>query len=88
MEVQNNYKIDISYRFKSSLSFILNFLRFPYVLPSAYFGQSSGMVMLENVDCSGSENDIASCSSYGWGHSDCTHDRDVAVLCGLYFIFS
>ncbi|XP_063405745.1 deleted in malignant brain tumors 1 protein-like [Mytilus trossulus] len=56
--------------------------KFPYAVPNAYFGRSNGMVMLDNLDCNGTESDIATCKSYGWGHSDCTHDHDVSVLCG------
>lgn len=40
------------------------------------------MVLLDNVNCNGTEADISSCPSNGWGHSDCDHSQDVSVLCG------
>ncbi|CAC5384294.1 DMBT1 [Mytilus coruscus] len=61
--------------------------KFPYVLPRPHFGPGNGLILLENIDCEGTETDIASCASNGWGHSDCSHDQDVSLLCGVYFNF-
>ncbi|XP_028407292.1 deleted in malignant brain tumors 1 protein-like [Dendronephthya gigantea] len=40
-------------------------------------------IWLDNVDCTGEERNIESCSHYGWGVSStlCSHDRDAGVEC-------
>ncbi|VDI75538.1 deleted in malignant brain tumors 1 protein, partial [Mytilus galloprovincialis] len=55
--------------------------KYPYVVPTPYFGSGNGLILLENLGCMGNETDISNCSSNGWGHSDCTHDQDVSLLC-------
>lgn len=52
---------------------------------SAYFGSGMGSILLDNVRCSGSENDIAQCGSNGWGNNDCNHGEDAGVYCGEYY---
>ncbi|XP_028407325.1 deleted in malignant brain tumors 1 protein-like isoform X2 [Dendronephthya gigantea] len=42
----------------------------------------SGQIWLQNVECAGSEFNIASCvHSRGWGDTSCSHSRDVGVEC-------
>ena len=41
----------------------------------------SGRIWLQNVECTGSERDIASCFHRGWGDTYCSHSRDVGVEC-------
>lgn len=54
------------------------------MVPTPYFGSGNGLILLENLGCTGNETDISNCSSNGWGHSDCNHDQDVSLLCGSY----
>ena len=48
---------------------------------SAHFGAGSGPIWLDDVDCSGHESTIASCSHGGWGAQYCFHFEDASVIC-------
>ena len=47
----------------------------------ARFGQGSGRMWLDNVNCLGHESSIAMCSNNGWGNHDCSHAKDASVIC-------
>ena len=74
-----NHFLPISIRFTFSYS---------YYIGVAHFGQGTGMILLDNLNCQGSEKDISACGSSGWGHSDCSHSEDVSVICGEYICCS
>ncbi|MCI4384775.1 hypothetical protein PGIGA_G00042550 [Pangasianodon gigas] len=48
---------------------------------SANFGQGSGPIWLDNVNCSGSESDITQCPHNGFGNHNCGHGEDAGVIC-------
>ena len=48
---------------------------------SAFFGQGNGQIWLDNVNCIGTELNIADCSHNGWGIEDCYHGLDAGVQC-------
>ncbi|XP_051523658.1 scavenger receptor cysteine-rich domain-containing group B protein [Myxocyprinus asiaticus] len=48
---------------------------------SSRFGQGSGPILLDNVDCKGREMDLSQCGNQGWGIHNCYHYEDVAVTC-------
>ena len=51
-------------------------------IKSAGFGQGSGPILLDNVQCSGSESTLASCSHLGVGVTrSCSHAEDAGVRC-------
>ena len=48
---------------------------------SAYFGEGSGLILLDNVNCNGRESSIFSCSYNVLGEHDCRHNEDSGVIC-------
>ncbi|XP_042685256.1 deleted in malignant brain tumors 1 protein-like isoform X1 [Centrocercus urophasianus] len=48
---------------------------------SAHFGQGSGRVWLDNVNCTGAEAALSQCQRRPWGSNDCTHREDAGVVC-------
>ena len=51
------------------------------VKKSAYFGEGSGLILLDDVNCIGSETTIFACSHKDFGEHDCKHYEDVGVVC-------
>lgn len=49
---------------------------------SAFFGQGSGPILLDDLNCLGQETNILQCDAKGWGRNNCGHDEDVGVICG------
>ncbi|XP_033097344.1 deleted in malignant brain tumors 1 protein-like [Anneissia japonica] len=48
---------------------------------SDIFGEGTGSIILENVECLGTESSLTQCLNQGWGVHNCTHSRDAGVRC-------
>jgi len=50
---------------------------------SAYYGSGSGRILLDDVQCRGTETDIAMCPRRNWREYGCSHSEDVSVSCNV-----
>ena len=50
---------------------------------SAHYGQGSGEILLDDLQCTGSESYIWECARSGraWASDDCSHSEDASVDC-------
>jgi len=45
------------------------------------FGAGTGDILLDDVNCQGSETSLSDCQHAGWGQHNCGHDEDVSIVC-------
>ncbi|CAH2300686.1 neurotrypsin isoform X1 [Pelobates cultripes] len=45
------------------------------------FEESTGVIWLDDVSCSGKESTFTECSKKDWGRNDCSHQEDVHITC-------
>ncbi|XP_072301208.1 uncharacterized protein [Eucyclogobius newberryi] len=50
---------------------------------NAAFGQGTGPIWMDDVDCSGSEPSITDCRHNGFGNHNCVHHEDASAVCEL-----
>ena len=55
----------------------------PPIVPRyrAHYGQGSGQIWLNRLNCNGNESAIGECSHAGWGIHGCEHKGDAGVEC-------
>ena len=53
---------------------------------SAYFGRGSGEILLDDLQCTGTEASLFQCPHNGLYSHNCVHSEDAGVTCELYTI--
>ncbi|KAG7281942.1 hypothetical protein CRUP_003000 [Coryphaenoides rupestris] len=48
---------------------------------TAYFGQGTGPIWLDEVRCVGNESSITDCTHQEFGSHDCSHSEDAGIIC-------
>ena len=48
---------------------------------NAHFGEGSGDIYLDDVQCTGGETELLSCISNPIGKHNCRHNKDAGVSC-------
>ncbi|XP_008301379.1 galectin-3-binding protein A [Stegastes partitus] len=59
----------------------LNFPGAKSVVIGKNYGQAPGPIWLDDINCKGTEKQLATCAFSNWGETDCSHKEDVGVIC-------
>ena len=51
--------------------------------PQAYFGQGTGLILMDDVECNGNEMSIFDCSYRDMNNHNCGHGEDSGVECSV-----
>ncbi|NXS27088.1 SRCRL protein, partial [Pomatostomus ruficeps] len=48
---------------------------------AAQFGRGSGVIWLDETNCTGEEPPLGACPARSWGNNDCYHGEDAGAVC-------
>lgn len=51
------------------------------VAPDRVYEEGHGLILLDEVQCQGTETTLLACTHSEWGQHDCSHSEDVGVYC-------
>ncbi|XP_067882736.1 soluble scavenger receptor cysteine-rich domain-containing protein SSC5D-like [Heterodontus francisci] len=54
----------------------------------AHFGEGTGPVVTDDVECSGTEAALRDCESYQWDHYSWSHSHDAGVICSVLYLIN
>ncbi|XP_064790784.1 galectin-3-binding protein B-like [Oncorhynchus masou masou] len=63
---------------------VCRYLNYPGALTAVVggtYGQGSGPIWMDDLNCEGTEKDLSHCLFKGWGVTDCQHAEDAGVVC-------
>ena len=61
----------------------LGFRGASYQYQAAKYGEGSGKIWLDDVECRGEEPSLSSCNNLNWGIHNCVHGEDASIMCYL-----
>ena len=61
----------------------LRYSRASAVYQSAYYGEGSGPILLDDLECAGTEALLWDCPHGGWNEDNCGHSEDASVRCEM-----
>ncbi|XP_068677075.1 uncharacterized protein [Montipora foliosa] len=61
----------------------LGFRGASYQYQTAKYGEGSGKIWLDDVECNGEEPLLSSCKHSDWGIHNCVHGEDASIMCYL-----
>ena len=59
----------------------LNYVAATTAWQGAHFGEGTGHIYMDNVDCVGDEEGLSQCDFTGWVTHNCRHGEDAGVEC-------
>ena len=59
----------------------LNFEGALKAVTSARFGEGTGNIWMDDVNCVGNERILTECKHQGWGKHNCGHSKDAGAIC-------
>jgi len=78
--VQIVYPID-HIKIRGLISDVLCCSKFGVAHGGSRYGEGTGDILLDDVNCMGNETSLGDCQHAGWGEHNCAHHEDVSVMC-------